>query len=167
MKKVENLPADFINGADVSSVLSLEASGVVFRDADGQVADLFDVLADHGVTDVRVRVWNDPFDADGNGYGGGDVDVARAVEIGERATDAGLGVLVDFHYSDAAERRTGFGQCRRIRTGCRFPARIRQRHPNPVPPVPPLAALTRGGRAGAWQTGRAPARPRTVRSAVV
>jgi len=81
-------------------VLSLEASGVVFRDDDGEPADLFDVLADHDVTDVRVRVWNDPFDADGNGYGGGDVDVDRAVEIGKRATEAGLRVLVDFHYSD-------------------------------------------------------------------
>ncbi|MET0297872.1 MAG: glycosyl hydrolase 53 family protein [Microbacterium sp.] len=100
VQKVEGLPADFINGVDVSSVLSLEESGVVFRDDAGQPADLFDVLADHGITDVRVRVWNDPFDAAGNGYGGGDVDVARAVEIGERATDAGLGVLVDFHYSD-------------------------------------------------------------------
>lgn len=100
VQKVENLPADFINGVDVSSVLSLEESGVVFRDAAGQPADLFDVLADHGITDVRVRVWNDPFDADGNGYGGGDVDVDRAVQIGQRATAAGLGVLVDFHYSD-------------------------------------------------------------------
>lgn len=100
VQKVENLPADFINGVDVSSVLSLEESGVVFRDDAGQPADLFDVLADHGITDVRVRVWNDPFDANGNGYGGGDVDVARAVEIGQRATAAGLGVLVDFHYSD-------------------------------------------------------------------
>ena len=100
VQKVENLPADFINGVDVSSVLSLEASGVVFRDDDGQPADLFEVLADHGITDIRVRVWNDPFDADGNGYGGGDVDVTRAVQIGQRATDAGLGVLVDFHYSD-------------------------------------------------------------------
>ena len=44
---------------------------------------------------MRVRVWNDPFDANGNGYGGGDVDVARAIEISQRATDAGLGVLVD------------------------------------------------------------------------
>ncbi len=100
VQKVENLPADFINGVDVSSVLSLEESGVVFRDDAGEPADLFDVLADHGITDVRVRVWNDPFDADGNGYGGGDVDVERAVEIGQRATAAGLRVLVDFHYSD-------------------------------------------------------------------
>lgn len=98
--KVENLPADFISGVDVSSAIALEESGVVFRDAAGQPADLFDVLADAGVTDVRVRVWNDPFDAAGNGYGGGDNDVAHAVAIGKRATDAGLGVLVDFHYSD-------------------------------------------------------------------
>ncbi|MGJ0390363.1 glycosyl hydrolase 53 family protein [Microbacterium sp. CGR1] len=98
--RVENLPDDFIGGVDVSSVLSLEESGVVFRDADGAPGDLFEILADAGVTDVRVRVWNDPFDANGNGYGGGDVDVDRAIEISQRATDAGLGVLVDFHYSD-------------------------------------------------------------------
>ncbi|WP_309067242.1 glycosyl hydrolase 53 family protein [Microbacterium sp.] len=97
---VPGLPADFIGGVDVSSVLSLEASGVVFRDESGAPADLFAVLADSGVTDVRIRVWNDPFDAQGRGYGGGSVDVARAVEIGERATAAGLRVLVDFHYSD-------------------------------------------------------------------
>jgi arabinogalactan endo-1,4-beta-galactosidase len=100
VEKVDGLSADFINGVDVSSVLSLEESGVVFRDAGGNPADLFDVLADHGITDVRIRVWNDPFDAEGRGYGGGNVGVDRAVEIGERATDAGLRVLVDFHYSD-------------------------------------------------------------------
>ncbi|MDW4571303.1 glycosyl hydrolase 53 family protein [Microbacterium sp. M3] len=98
--KVENLPTDFISGVDVSSAIALEESGVVFRDAARQPADLFEVLADAGITDVRVRVWNDPFDAARNGYGGGDNDVAHAIEIGTRATDAGLGVLVDFHYSD-------------------------------------------------------------------
>jgi len=100
VQKVENLPADFINGVDVSSVIALEESGVVFRNFAGEPADLFDVLAEAGVTDVRVRVWNNPFDANGNGYGGGDNDVARAVEIGERATAVGLRLLVDFHYSD-------------------------------------------------------------------
>lgn len=100
VQKVEGLSPDFANGVDVSTVLSLEESGVVFRDASGAPADLFDVLAEDGVNTVRVRVWNDPFDASGNGYGGGNVDVARAVEIGQRATAAGLSVLVDFHYSD-------------------------------------------------------------------
>ncbi len=98
--KVEGLSEGFMNGVDVSTVLSLEASGVVFRDRDGEPADLFAVLADHGVTDVRIRVWNDPYDDQGRGYGGGNVDVERAVQIGERATEAGMSVLVDFHYSD-------------------------------------------------------------------
>lgn len=100
VNKVEGLSPDFVNGVDVSTVLSLEESGVVFRDTSGAPSDLFAVLADHGVNSVRIRVWNDPYDEAGHGYGGGNVDVARAVEIGERATAAGLGVLVDFHYSD-------------------------------------------------------------------
>lgn len=98
--KVEGLAEDFAMGVDVSTVLSLEESGVVFRDAAGQPADVFDVLADNGVNSVRVRVWNDPYDASGRGYGGGTVDVDRAVQIGQRATAAGIDTLVDFHYSD-------------------------------------------------------------------
>ncbi|WP_062312306.1 glycosyl hydrolase 53 family protein [Demequina rhizosphaerae] len=98
--QVENLADGFMKGVDVSSVIALEESGVVFRDESGKQRDLFRILADSGVTDVRIRVWNDPFDAAGNGYGGGTVDAERAVEIGKRATRAGLGVLVDFHYSD-------------------------------------------------------------------
>lgn len=100
VRPVEGIADDFIHGVDVSSVLSLEESGVVFRDESGDEVDLFAQLADSGVTDVRVRVWNDPFDAEGRGYGGGNVDVERAVEIGERATAAGLRTLIDFHYSD-------------------------------------------------------------------
>lgn len=98
--KVEGMGADWINGVDISSVLSLEESGVVFRDDNGDVADLFEVLADHDVNWVRVRVWNDPWTADGNGYGGGNTDADRATEIAKRATDAGMRVLVNFHYSD-------------------------------------------------------------------
>ncbi len=100
VERVDGLAEDFMNGVDVSSVLSLEESGVTFRDTAGRPADLFDVLADADVTWVRVRVWNDPFDARDRGYGGGNVDVDRAVEIGRRATAAGLRVLVDLHYSD-------------------------------------------------------------------
>ena len=97
---VEGLSADFMNGVDASSILSLEESGVTFRDFDGEEADVFDVFADAGVNYSRIRVWNDPYDADGNGYGGGTVDAERATEIGLRSTAAGMRVFVDFHYSD-------------------------------------------------------------------
>ncbi|WEK13392.1 MAG: glycosyl hydrolase 53 family protein [Candidatus Microbacterium phytovorans] len=101
VQKVDGLDPDFTMGVDISSYLSLIDSGVVFRDSAGQPANFFEVLADHGVTDVRLRVWNDPYNSTtGAGYGGGTVDAERAAEMGKLATDAGLGVLVDFHYSD-------------------------------------------------------------------
>ena len=100
VKKVENLPEDFIFGMDVSSVIAEENSGVKYFDFDGNEADLFRVLADNGINYIRVRVWNNPWDADGNGFGGGNCDIANAVEIGKRATAAGQKLLVDFHYSD-------------------------------------------------------------------
>ena len=100
VKKVENMPEDFILGMDISSVLAEEMSGVVYYDFAGKPADLFDVLAQNGVNTIRVRVWNHPYDQDGNGYGGGNCDIDAAVEIGRRATAAGMKLLVDFHYSD-------------------------------------------------------------------
>ena len=100
VKKVENLPEDFIFGMDISSVLAEERSGVKYYDFDGNEADLFRVLSDNGINVIRVRVWNHPYDKDGNGYGGGNCDIDAAVEIGRRATEAGMRLLVDFHYSD-------------------------------------------------------------------
>ncbi|WP_172195974.1 glycosyl hydrolase 53 family protein [Saccharibacillus qingshengii] len=100
VQKVSGLDSDFIKGVDVSSVTALENSGVVYRDAQGNPKDLFATLHESGVNYVRVRVWNDPYTADGKGYGGGDNDLAKAIEIGRRATKNGMKVLVDFHYSD-------------------------------------------------------------------
>ena len=100
VKKVENLPEDFIFGMDVSSVLAEEKSGVKYYDFDGREADLFQVLADSGINYIRVRIWNDPYDAEGNGFGGGNCDIRNAVEIGKRATACGMKLLADFHYSD-------------------------------------------------------------------
>ena len=100
VKKVENLPEDFIFGMDVSSVIAEEQSGVRYCDFQGREADLFRVLADNGLNCIRVRVWNHPYDGQGNGYGGGNCDIEKAVEIGRRATEHGMKLLVDFHYSD-------------------------------------------------------------------
>lgn len=100
VRKVENLPEDFIMGMDVSSVIAEENSGVKYYDFDGNEADVFQVLADSGINYIRVRVWNDPYDAEGHGFGGGNNDIQTALLIGQRATAAGMKLLVDFHYSD-------------------------------------------------------------------
>ena len=107
--KINGLSSDFIRGVDISSVVSEYNSGVKYYDFDGNELALtsangnktfFDFLKECGVNWVRVRVWNDPTTADGNSYGGGANDLATAKIIGKAATDAGLRVLVDFHYSD-------------------------------------------------------------------
>ncbi len=100
VRRVDNLPDGFFLGMDVSSVLSEEASGVKYYDQAGNERDLFELLAENGVNLIRVRVWNDPFDSQGRGYGGGNCDINAAVEIGKRAAAARLPLLVDFHYSD-------------------------------------------------------------------
>ncbi len=100
VKKVDGLSEGFILGMDASSVIAEENSGVKYYDFDGSERDVFEVLASSGVTHIRVRVWNDPYDADGNGYGGGNCDVETACKIGKRASDAGMKLIVDFHYSD-------------------------------------------------------------------
>lgn len=100
VKKVEGLDEDFILGMDLSSVLSEERSGVVYRGFDGAGQDIFKTLAQCGINMIRVRVWVDPYDAQSRGYGGGNCDVAAAAEIGRRAAENGMRLLVDFHYSD-------------------------------------------------------------------
>jgi len=76
------LSDDFITGADISSYLSLVDSGAKFYDFDGNELDkqgFFNFLADNGTNWVRIRVWNNPYDASGNGYGGGNNDLAKAI----------------------------------------------------------------------------------------
>ncbi|WP_112182104.1 glycosyl hydrolase 53 family protein [Paraliobacillus zengyii] len=100
VERVDGMADDFIKGVDVSSILSLENSGVKYYNEAGNEQDIFRTLKDSGVNYVRVRIWNDPYDADGNGYGGGNNDLQKAIEIGKRAAANDMKLLVDFHYSD-------------------------------------------------------------------
>lgn len=100
IEKIEFNNPDFIRGMDVSSVISLENAGVRFYDKNGAEEDIFKILSKNGVNYIRVRVWNDPYDSSGNGYGGGNSDVSKAAQIGARAARHGMKLLVDFHYSD-------------------------------------------------------------------
>ncbi len=100
VEKVEGISEDTIKGVDISSIISLEQSGVKFYDFNNKEQDIFKTLSQSGVNYVRVRVWNDPYDKDENGYGGGNNDLRKAIEIGKRATENNMKVLIDFHYSD-------------------------------------------------------------------
>lgn len=100
VEPVAGISDDFIRGMDASAVLSVEKSGAKYCGYDGKEQDVFETLAESGVNYIRLRVWNDPYDENGNGYGGGDNDVATAIELGKRATQYGMKVNIDFHYSD-------------------------------------------------------------------
>lgn len=96
----EQFPADFVLGVDVSELIAQEKSSVKYYDAEGNSVDALALLAGYGVDHIRLRVWNDPFDADGNGYGGGNIDAGVVAQISARAAKLGMKTLVDFHYSD-------------------------------------------------------------------
>lgn len=61
---------------------------------------MFETLAQSGVNYIRLRVWNDPYDENGNGYGGRNNDLTTAMKLGVRAARYGMKVCIDFHYSD-------------------------------------------------------------------
>ncbi len=97
---IEGLSDDFIFGMDASSLLVEENSGVKYYDFNGNEQDPLKTFADSGINYIRLRVWNDPYDENGNGYGGGNNDLPTAIELGSRATEYGMRVMIDFHYSD-------------------------------------------------------------------
>ena len=92
---------DYIRGVDIGSIIEVEAAGGKFYDNDRyHVGDVIELLSYYGINWVRIRLWNDPYTASGQPYGGGTNDYAKAVQIAQRAKKWGMKVLLDFHYSD-------------------------------------------------------------------
>ncbi len=96
----KGITENFMFGHDVSTLIAQENSGVVYYNEEGEKEDLLSILADNGTDLIRVRVWNDPYDENGNGYGGGNCDTETAIAIGKRATEYGMTMMIDYHYSD-------------------------------------------------------------------
>jgi len=88
-----------IFGADFTTLEEVEQKGGVFR-ADGKAVDLVECLAENGITSARLRLWMNPFDNNGNDYGGGICDFERVRRMAERAKHAGMDFMLDLHYSD-------------------------------------------------------------------
>ena len=89
----------FIKGMDLSTLLELERCGAKYYE-DGKEKDILDIMKEHGVDTIRLRLWNDPKSEEGEPYGAGNNDLAETIAIGKKVTDAGFGVLLNFHYSD-------------------------------------------------------------------
>lgn len=89
----------FIKGMDLSTLLELERCGAKYYE-DGKEKDILDIMKEHDVDTIRLRLWNDPKSEEGEPYGAGNNDLAETIAIGKKVTDAGFGVLLNFHYSD-------------------------------------------------------------------
>lgn len=89
----------FIRGVDISTLDMLEELGARYY-TDGIEGDALQILNDNGANYVRLKLWIDPYDEQGNPYGGGNNDFETTLSLAKRANDLGMGILIDFHLSD-------------------------------------------------------------------
>ena len=89
----------FVKGMDLSTLLELERCGARYYDK-GQERDILAIMKDYDVDTIRLRLWNDPKSESGEWYGAGNNDLSETIAIGKKVTEAGFGVLLNFHYSD-------------------------------------------------------------------
>ena len=89
----------FVKGMDLSTLLELERCGAKYYD-NGEERDLLAIMKSYDVDTIRIRLWNDPWSETGESYGAGENDLKTSLEIAKRVTAAGVGVLLNFHYSD-------------------------------------------------------------------
>jgi arabinogalactan endo-1,4-beta-galactosidase len=81
--------SDFIMGADVSELYELEKHNKKFYDTDDIEKSALQILKNHGVNYIRLRLWNDPTDAFGDPIGGGNNDLAKSIVIAKRRKPLG------------------------------------------------------------------------------
>jgi len=97
----------FILGADITSTQRDVAGGATFVD-NGVQKPVLQLFKDHGFNYIRLRTFVDPTQAAPNPAGGtfapystqGFADLAHTVTFGQQIKAAGMGFLLDFHYSD-------------------------------------------------------------------
>jgi arabinogalactan endo-1,4-beta-galactosidase len=90
---------NFLAGADFSDLAFFESKGAKYKDG-GQVQDGIQILKNHGINCIRLRLWtssqaqasSDPYDYINN--------TNYTVPLAVRVKNAGLLFLLDFHYSD-------------------------------------------------------------------
>lgn len=82
---------EFAFGADVSFVPQMESWGTKWLDKNGKQKDILQILKEQGINNIRLRVWT---------VKSGASSKQEVVNMCKRAKAKGMGVMIDFHYSD-------------------------------------------------------------------
>jgi arabinogalactan endo-1,4-beta-galactosidase len=84
------------HGADFSSLVNLEQSGLVYKDASSASGAKFEtILHNHGTNLARIRVWTSTSNSD--------YSLTYGLALAKRAQAAGMNIMVDLHYSDTCK----------------------------------------------------------------
>jgi arabinogalactan endo-1,4-beta-galactosidase len=84
---------EFFYGADLSYVNEMEDCGAVYKDANNNVKDVYEIFDEAGANLARFRLWHDPTWTNYSNL----EDVKQSIQ---RAKGKNMRVLLDFHYSD-------------------------------------------------------------------
>lgn len=86
-------------GADISFLPQIEDRGMKFYE-NGAETDAIALLKKHGFNYIRLRIFVNPENEKGYAPGKGYCDLNYTLAMAKRVKDAGLKILLDFHYSD-------------------------------------------------------------------
>ena len=90
---------DKMLGADISFLPQTEDRGIKYSD-NGVTKDAVQILKDHGLNYVRLRLFVNPENDSGYSPKKGFCDLNHTIAMAKRVKSAGMKFLLDFHYSD-------------------------------------------------------------------
>jgi arabinogalactan endo-1,4-beta-galactosidase len=83
--------------ADFSSLINLENAGRTYHDSATTSTKFETILAAHGTNLARIRVWTSTNNAD--------YSLTYGLSLAKRVVAAGMGIIIDMHYSDTCMYR--------------------------------------------------------------
>lgn len=98
----DDIAYSFLKGGDVSELSYIEQKGGKFYE-NGVQKDCFEILKDNGMNLARLRLYNDPGNpafSPSNRLPAGIQNPADILRLAGRAKNAGMKILLTFHYSD-------------------------------------------------------------------
>ncbi len=90
---------DKMLGADISFLPQMESRGTKFSD-NGKTKDAIQILKEHGLNYIRLRLFVNPENDKGYSPGKGFCDLDHTIAMARRVKAAGMKFLLDFQYSD-------------------------------------------------------------------